>query len=329
MSPITPMKRTLVSLVFGVFLVLWTGITGFAAGAFAVGTWPQLRTYGFAETTGTVTRSEVVRVSQSPKSKSVTLEVEYSYRVIETDFVGRRYAYGSFGSNAQMWSSVQKTVPAGANVPVYYAANDPADAVLCRGLMGFHLFVPWALMPFGIVAVGGWAVLIRANRPQFHPGRIEQTASGWRVRLPELGRAAVFLLTALIASFVGLFAIVFGLGTNPPIVVMVASYVMLFTVAMAAAVKWARYPILEVDNDRRVVVAPDGREVPFGEIKEIQIRSETIRTRNSRTSTTNYHVTIVKQDDGLVRIGQFKDTQNAEALQTWLHDRMAGRTVEA
>jgi hypothetical protein len=323
------MNKPLASLLMGIFLVLWTGITGFAAGAFAVGTWPQLRTYGFAETTGTVTRSELVPVGKSPRKKSVTLEVEYSYQVNETNFVGRRYAYGSFGSNTKMWSSVQETVPLGAVVPVYYSVNDPADAVLYRGLMGFHLFVPWALMPFVIVAVGGWGVLLRANRPQFHPGRIEQTASGWRVRLPEFGRAAVFLLTALIVSFVGLFAIVFGLGTNPPIVVMVASYVILFAIAMAAAVKWARYPMLEVDSDRRVVVAPDRREVPFGEIKEIQIRSETIRTRNSRTPTTNYHVTVVKRDDGLVRVGQFNDMQNAEALIDWLNDRIAGRSAEA
>jgi hypothetical protein len=320
------MNRTLANLVFGTFLALWTGVTGFAAASFAAGVWPQLRTYGFSETTGTVTRSDVVRASKSPRSKSVILDVEYRYRVGETEYVGRRYAYGSFGSNAKMWSAVRVTVPEGAEVPVYYSPNDPSDGVLRRGLMGFHLFVVWSLTPFALVAVGGWAVLIRSRRPRFHPGRVEQTVSGWRVRLPEFGRPAVFLLTALVVSFAGVFAIVFGLGTNPPVVVMLTAFAALFAVSATAARRWARYPVLEVDSDRRVVVAPDARAVPFAEVKEITVRSETIRTRNSRTPHTAYHVTAIKRDDGLVRLGQFNNPADAEALAAWVGERMAGET---
>lgn len=101
------------------------GVIGVGAGAWGLTrAWPTSR---WASTTGVVTASSLIQVSDGPDEA----EMAYQYQV-----AGRRYSSSRIGvlrfSSERMAREFVNAHPAGSAIAVYFDPHDPANAALQR-----------------------------------------------------------------------------------------------------------------------------------------------------------------------------------------------------
>jgi hypothetical protein len=282
------------------------------------GLWHQARTYRFAETDGVVTSSGLTR-----EGDSRWLAVRYEYEVGGRPYAGDRYAYNGVGTDDEScWPAVQKTLPAGKRVPVYYDPADPADAVLHRGPMGLHLFLVWFLTPFNAIGAFLWAGRFWPKKPAFDPDdrdRVGRTGAGWTARLPGTPRLATFAAVLLAVTFLGTFFIAFLIGFNPPVWVMAAAWFGAVALAAAAEFWLGGYPWLTVDEVARTLSWSAEGEVPFAAVAGVEVATQEKPGEDEPTIT--HHVEI-RLADGPVRVATYDDRADADRLADWLRDRL-------
>jgi hypothetical protein len=312
-----------------IFMGIWSAVVVPFNGLAGWTLWQQTRTADFAETEGVITKSTLKCHSGSKGGKTYSLDVEYDYEVDGRKFTGTRYCYGEMSTNDGTWSKVQKELPAGKTVPVYYDPADPSDAVLRRGLTGIPLFLFWFLTPFNVVLVGGWYFTLRKSGPGFDPANprhVATTSRGWIVHLPGISRLGAFAATLLVVTFLGIFAIGFTTGFDPPVGLMVGAFAGAFGLATLAALTFASHPRLEVDDLYRTLhLPPGGRgadEVPFADVSEITVTEERQTGSKGRTWFV-YHCNLHRNGaNGPTRLAKYHQRSDAEALAAWLREKI-------
>lgn len=144
-TPSGPVGRIFTSLFFLVFLgagLVFTWMT-------ALGAWQNLRTFGWPETTCTITASSV---AEDPVADSYEFNVTYRYRVEGHRYTGYVYRPGYAGSDSPGDAHrLADRYPAGATVPCRVDPGDPDRSTLRPGNPWITLVV---LIPLIFVAVG-------------------------------------------------------------------------------------------------------------------------------------------------------------------------------
>ncbi len=298
-----------------VWLLLWTVAVLVGDGYLCRTFSRQLRATTFPRTDGVITRSEI-KTADDADGPSHRLNIAYNYTVGGQRYTGTRYSYSEMGVNTTAWHKIRDGLPVGSRVPVAYNPNDPAESMLRPGLTGFHLMLVWFLTPFNLIMIGGWAYYVRGRRPAFGPHSVTRTATGWRVRVPGLGRAGTFGAVLLGVTFVGIFVWGIGCGFNPPLEFAGPGYVAV--VAFAALVARRAWPWFEVDETARVLRFP--AELPFAAVREVIVTHE--EKRDPDEVTHRYHCDLVRADAPVVRTATYSEPAPAESLAAWLRERI-------
>lgn len=109
---------------------------------FFIGSWNALKD-GLASPGWTQTRGEIVssRVSENRGSdnrdSTYSADVKYTYRVEGKEYTSYNVQFGNAAdSNANITEGIVRRFPAGSLVTVYYAPDNPSNAVLIPGLSG-------------------------------------------------------------------------------------------------------------------------------------------------------------------------------------------------
>src|SRR6185503_20135189 len=121
------------SLALMIFGALWS--VGVAATDFKYADYVirQQRTAGFSRTDGEITASHVTtRRSDGNDVHGVVLA--YTYVVDGRTFQGSRYSTSESEESGSWAAEVVREYPTGARVPIFYAPDDPSQAVLRPGL---------------------------------------------------------------------------------------------------------------------------------------------------------------------------------------------------
>ena len=303
-----------------VFIFFWCGITFTFDGVMGWYLFRQCWTLTYSESSGTITRSELVVEPGSEGGKSYRLIVGYTFPANGQIIAGDQYRYGSFSSNDKTWKRIRADLPVGKVVPVYYDSGDPAEAVLVRGPMGLDLFVFWFLTPFNVIGIGGLVFLLRGSRPPFAPDDprvIAATETGWQFR--PMGRDwwAVFGGTMLAVTFAGIFIIGFSLGFGPPLAPMAGAWIAALTFASWVARRVCRGVALEVDDLQKSLSLPRRNLIfPFADVEGFTVEvDEKVDSDGDRTE--RYHV-AVRHGDRTERFCDWSNRETASAVANWL-----------
>lgn len=155
------MKRTS----FAFILPLILSIAGLAVGGYGVwcviqakasASWPSVD--GVVETSGIAAGTSAASDSRHATETTHRSDVVYRYKVGDVSYTGARVAFGGFVSKGPSAAGavVEKYAP-GRPVKVYYAVNNPREAVLEPGVRS------QAWMPVIIGGILVFAALIVAN----------------------------------------------------------------------------------------------------------------------------------------------------------------------
>ena len=304
-----------------VWLLVWSAVTLTVDGMTGWSSYCQFRATTFPTADGVITRSEVTE-----SGDSYQLDVAYDYEVAGQRYTGTRYSYDYAGAHTR--EACRKTrdeVPVGAHVAVAYDPHEPAEALLRPGWTGSLLMMVWFLTPFNVVMIGVWMYYVSGLRPAFDPAdprSVAPTATGWRVRVPDIGRTGRFGVTVLGITFIGTFAWGCGCGANPPVALAGPG----FLIALALGVFVALYcttPRLEVDEVARVLRLP--AEVPFAVIRDVIVIHEDTQDSDADENYC-HHCELVRTDTPAdappTRVATYSQPEDAEALAAWLRERI-------
>jgi len=301
--------------------------------------WRQIRARGYASATGWVTHSKV----ESGHILGITFrpDIEYKYSVAGKEYQGNRYRYGQWFSGCGWASRIVASRPIGSRVDVYYAPDDPSDAVLTVGLDGLDLFIAMLLFPFNIliliVLLALWVKMWRAvghRQPPAGGARIVDDGRCVRVRLwlrPSF--SALFAAAAL--ALVGTLVVALGWGFTPPMRVMrVAWGLILGGGALACLLQALRVAggrlDLVIDDFRQSLTLPPtlGRRealvIPADKIVTIDVEKVEKRHSTGDVSCSYFPTVVYTDSDGLSRRERIaeRSEDGAEKLAAWLRERL-------
>jgi hypothetical protein len=295
----------------------------------------QLRSGGYARTTGEIT---AIAVTSHRDENTVMhgLALEYTYRVQGRAFRGTHYRALVTESSGSWAEDVVRGLPVGAHVPVYYSPDDPGQALLRSGLSAGDAFLGLFLLPLNSIALALWAS-VRGLGPRSRTDdatgglRIVETNAVTRV-LPQLyGPAGTALLWGSVAAF--LLAIVCGIAFGfelPPQVMTAVTATVLVTAAGAYARAVARQRSgsrdLIIDAAARTLRLPLGRRadpaepIPWSTVADIVVET------SSGVSTQWFWISVRRADGDSVRVrsATWLERAPAERFRGWLAARIAG-----
>jgi hypothetical protein len=158
----------------------------------------QVRASSYAVTEGVVTSSRVVVEPDShDPPPAVSVGVTYAYAVADRAFTGDHYyADDHWGASSGSWAAdIVRALPVGTRVPVYYALDEPAHAVLRPGITGGQLLmgvlaVLLNLVPLSLI-VGAW------RRKRGVPDPMESAVAKREMEIPTPVAPFRALFTAL------------------------------------------------------------------------------------------------------------------------------------
>lgn len=120
--------------------------------------WPQAQ--------GEVVSSELVQRSRTHRSgKRITVhsaKVNYVYHVDGKPFASHQLKWADRHGSSQVEADMLSQYPAGASVTVFYNPDNPAEAVLQKGISLDHILIGVFLL--GSIGVMGWAMFRNARR---------------------------------------------------------------------------------------------------------------------------------------------------------------------
>ncbi len=145
-----------------VILVIWTLFTIIEDGLAVWDLYRQCESTNYPDVQGLITRNETFCRDYD----FYEVKIEYAYHVDGKKYAGERYIYAAmmFGkatSGSQRRAKrLERSLPVGQQVTIYYNPANPADAVLKTGIIGYHLFVLVVLAFFNIMMLFGWLILV-------------------------------------------------------------------------------------------------------------------------------------------------------------------------
>jgi len=147
---------TLAMFAAAIFFILWGGhevMTGYASKK-----WPVAE----GKVASSYVQKQVRSIKDSSKKPTYYPKVRYEYPVGGNRYAGERISFsgGEGGEKKSEAEAVAERYPSGQKVMVYYDPNDPARAVLQRGLI-WKTFMPLAA-GLGFLVVG--IVCLKAYR---------------------------------------------------------------------------------------------------------------------------------------------------------------------
>ena len=150
----------------------------------------QVRTQGYAMTTGIVTRSELGEGAGEDGSFYYP-KISYLYHVAAKDYYCDRYRYGPDATGDRSAERIVAMYRKGEVVEVYYDKRNPSDAVLARGLEQQDLLGAMFMIPFNLAMIAFWywacgSVYNRRARPAAGGAEFWDDGLCIRVRLPQM-----------------------------------------------------------------------------------------------------------------------------------------------
>lgn len=275
------------------WLLFWTAIVMLFNVIFLGSIVDALRSHSFPSVLGSITRSQIVHSGGEDGSH---VEVAYEY------FVGRdRYENDAlrFGMNMNGLTSLQQVVdryPVGVEIPVYFDPDDPQHSAIEQGLLPADLFMPIFLMPFNMVMIGGWYLLIGpAIRRLFvwPPGGMSVRSTGMRqiYSAYKIDPLLTMMIAAGAGGFVCTFMIGFGFFFLPAWILILVGY--LAIVAVTMYVWWKNRPsTLELNLVRGTLTTSANDEVEVMDTNRIN----SIAARESNVGEENGMLVINAND---------------------------------
>jgi hypothetical protein len=211
----------------GVLVVLglfWSGITLLFDGSFFRDAFHQLRALAYSTTQGTVTETDLECISLD-EGGSYRPIIKYSYSVAGKQYEGKRRRCDEVEFGPRTAQRIVDGYPVGELVTVYYAPQDPAEAVLRVGLEGVDLFNAMFMLPFNLIMLGLWVegtrrVCDRLGWPQASRVGTWEDGDKLRVRLSAWQPLCVGAATAGALAFAAGFIVRLAFGSNPSMPVM-------------------------------------------------------------------------------------------------------------
>lgn len=120
----------------------------------------QRSSIGYAKTSGVITHSELIIEAEEDTGPYCIADIEYRYRVGNTDYEGDRYRYGPDTEGDKSAQELVAKFPVGKKVSVFYDQQDPGDAVLSVGFAQTDLYpvMLTILCNLTMVALWCWAL---------------------------------------------------------------------------------------------------------------------------------------------------------------------------
>lgn len=254
----------------------------------------QVWAYSYSETVGTITRSQLKRDEDSH-----LIDVEYSYEVLGKQYQGNQYCYGAIGTNTSVWDAIQQSLPVGLEVPVYYQSDKPEEAVLVRGLLGFHYGLLWFLAVFILMGPFIWHWMMN-HRPEFDPADerlIAPSAYGWEYRPNGRNWWRYYLAGMMAICFAGGFIF---FPHNQPVMVLGIAVVVLFLVPSLIAWRVASQVAVRADQGNRSWALYSRQKwitIPIGAIHEISVQQQIQKNETGPDEPTNYFRVVIEWFD--------------------------------
>ncbi len=209
-------------------LVAWTAITTAADVYFGRDVVRQFQARHYRSAPGQIVRSDLRSHSAD---EALRLEIEYRYSIGAREYVARRFRYheSSLLERRQI-EPLREAQRANASVEVFYAPEDPSDAVLDSTFGAYDLVTALALAMFTAPALLVWGALAAAfwqeycTRRAFEP-QFDRRSRPDRETLPagSIGLAVMSAWMAGLGAVVAL-ATAFELGADLPPWAILAAY---------------------------------------------------------------------------------------------------------
>lgn len=319
-----------------VFGIVWTAFVGVFDGFILTALYRQIRATGYAQTTGTVTHSELTRNSDGDGT-TYGVRIEYTYTVNGSVLTGDRFRYNAGSSSDSGWArAAVREHPVGATIPVFFNPHNPADSVLKPGTNGADLFLLLFLTPFNMVSLGFIAGGVYALNRKFRPGiagGVKWTDDGRfiRVRLPRYSPMFACLAIIGLGSFISIFIVGFSSGFHPSLLMIGSVWAVLLATGVGSAL-WLRFNEARGKTDLVInqvaqtveVPATFGRDqrktISFGTLSDIT--AEKVEHRSDDSSSYTYAVTLHHAGGG-EKLTDWHDGERAESLAAWLREQIA------
>jgi hypothetical protein len=328
-------RGSLVGLV--IFGLLWTAIVGLFDAFIGREFYRQIRTLNFAETTGTITHSEVTRHRGSKGGTTYGVDIHYTYRVDGQTYQSENYRHGAFKTSGSRWAyEAVERHPLGKDVPVFYDARNPAEAVLQTGINGSDLFILLFMTPFNAVMLGIWVGAFSAGRQKFRAapaGGVPFWDDGRNtyLRLPRYSPWMAGLATVGLGGFISIFVVGISTGFHPRLSTMVLVWTALLGGGIGLALwQWRKLrqgvADLVIDPVAQSVRLPvtfgrkHPRELALKEIQGVVVDQIEHHSRKGGRSYT-YAVTL-QTNGGREKLAEWSDSPRAEALAAWLREKL-------
>lgn len=321
------------------FLLFWSALTLLFDGVIVHGITRQLLALSYAETTGTITASKVTESSDGDGS-TYGFEVRYTYEVNGQKYVGDRYRYSQWrASNSSTVREVAQRHRKGTTVPVFYASDEPEEAVLLRGIQGFDLFMLLFMTPFNLVMIGGWYGRVRGRKQEDDLVGAFTRGGRLHVRLEKTGVVDIGLKTAGLCSFVAVFVVGIPTGFNPSLPTILLTWGALIVLSVFSAWKHGakleagEYDVI-VDQETRRLSLPVGAnrkerlDVPWNQVSSISVEPHTTKDSEGNSHTSWRPTVVLNAPDGVQRsevLVGWNDEVRATALVEWLKARLRHR----
>ena len=322
-----------------VWLVLWTFCTLTGDAIWVVTIRWQAGTASYASTAGTILESKVETKSNS-HGTSYAAKVSYEYQVAGQKFRADRISYSTrFTAGRRAAADTVRRYAAGKQMKVYYSPKQPAAAVLEPGIRGSDFFLPLFLLPFNLIAVGGWYGVSIGRRQGARPGGLSIKDDGLKVvaKLYNVRPITAAGVALLAASFVLVFVCGFEIVPAPADWVVVGAWcTTLGTAAGAYAVFRQPRTRLEYDqlSGRITIVQSDGREhvLTISDIARVGVEESRRADKgvperhDDGQRLPNFSPTITYRDaqdiERTVHLAHWSSQEAAEWAANWLHQTL-------
>jgi hypothetical protein len=329
--------RTGITIAF-VVGVVWSAITLGFDGAVACCLWQQLRSQGFATTTGVITHSEVEK-QEDGDGATYRPNIAYTYRVAGGECHGNAYDYNRIWSNDGSAQRIVADHPVGKHVVVYYNPADTSDAVLHIGLDGNDLLRIVFATPFNVVMLGFWvaaagAIYRRLARPPAGGAKTWNDGGRVHVQLPKTNPLLAALVAVVGANVAGMLIFSFAIAPTVSLVLMLFGAILMAGagVYLYQEGKLARGHFdLVIDDSAQTVSLPRilGRRteaiVPMQCISSVELEQIEVKDSEGQISYRFAPVLVLSDGAGTTRcekLAEWWDRTAAQDLAAWLREQL-------
>jgi hypothetical protein len=300
--------------------------------------WHQHEAVSFPTTTGRVYHSAVTVTHSSKGGAHYYINIFYDYGVDGRSYQGSTYRYGFLSPDSTEAYAAVRAHPAGSEVKVYYRPGDPADSLLCPGVVGHDFFALFILVPAGALLVltlftvdaPGW---FKVRNPVAGGMKVISQGGQIRVRLPRYPVANWTVGAFSVASLVAVATLAFATRRNPSTQPEAIACLAVLAVTVVVYL-WRRARLLSgiddlvINEDARTLVLPQtfGRKHPqtleFSAVRSVCL--EAIRHRSKGGYYYTWAVTLELHDGAAEseRLAHWYSKNRVDNLAQWLRERL-------